>query len=62
MFSIIEKFFLWIGLKRLGWEKSIVLIVKRINNLKSLEYHVFVLKHYNFVASAKMWKWNWKIL
>ena len=35
-------------LKRLGWEKSIVLIVKGINNLKSLKYHIFDIKCYFF--------------
>ena len=37
-------------LKRLGWEESIVLIVKGINNLKSLKYHIFVMKYYFFAV------------
>ena len=37
-------------LKKLRLEKSIVLSVKSINNLKSLKYHIFVIKHYFFLV------------
>ena len=37
-------------LKRLGWEKSIPLIVKSTNNLKTLEYYVLIIKHYFFLV------------
>ena len=33
----------------LGWEKSVVLTVKCINNLISVEYDIFVMKHCFFV-------------
>ena len=38
-------------------KKIIVLSVKSIKNLKSLEYHIFVIKHYFFllfITSAEM--------
>ena len=36
----------------LGWEKSIVLSVKSVKNLKSLKYHIFTIKHYFFLVSV----------
>ena len=49
MMKQLKKLFLWIDLKILGWEKSIVLSVKSIGNLKSLKYHIFAKKHYLFL-------------
>ena len=40
----------------LGWEKSVVLTVKCINNLISVEYDIFVMKHCFFVE-VKMKKY-----
>ena len=37
-------------MKKLGWEKSIVLNTKNIDNLKSLKCHRFVVKHYFFLV------------
>ena len=34
--------------KILGQEKSIVLSVKSLKNLKSLKHHIFVIEHYFF--------------
>ena len=52
-------------LKKLRLEKSIVLSVKSINNLKSLKYHIFVIKHYFFLVfvtnlEVKINKYLWK--
>ena len=52
-------------LKRLRSEKSIVLSVKSIKNLKSIKYHIFIIKHYFFVVfvtsvEVKMNKYLWK--
>ena len=50
IFLIIKNYFCEKILKRLRWEKSIVLIVKSIKNLKILECHIFVRKHYFFLV------------
>ena len=63
--KIIKNFFVNRFLKKLRSEKSILLSVKRIKNLKSLKYHKFVIKHYLFLVFAtgvevKMNKYLWK--
>ena len=51
IFSIIKKFFFFeLILKKIEWEKSIALSLKSIKNLKSLKYHIFVIKNYFFLV------------
>ena len=52
-------------LKRLRCEKSILLTVKIIKNLKDLKHHIFAIKHYFFLVfvtsvEVKMNKYLWK--
>ena len=40
-------------LKKLGWEKSIVLGVTGVKNFKRLEHHIFAIKHYFFLVFVR---------
>ena len=52
-------------LKKLRWQKSIVLSAKSTKNFKSLKYHIIFIKHYFFLVfvlsvEVKMNKYSWK--